>query len=933
MESQPSLETVYSAVHTLYQNPDKSEKEKASQWLQQLQKSIFAWKIADEMLLHQNELGLEAVYFSAQTMKQKVQNAFFELPSESHASLRDSLIEHLSRTNESSGRTVMTQLALALADLALQMSAWEKPIVHIIEQLSHKGSILALLEVLTVLPEEVNVLKLGKNRRQEFEEELKSASAIVLEFLKTCQANSGDNVTLQTRVLKCYTSWLNANAISLSDITNDVVIVSAFQVLSNHQSSGTLHDAATDCISALLPIIEFNNNFDAVNLNVFTCILSLEEQFHLSVAHEEQEKCMNYCKLFTELAESLLDRIVRESILDQLSFSIKALDLVLICVGHHDYEVASITFRLWYRLSEILYAKNDESLTLKFKPHVERLIGALCKHCQIEPDLEGLLEEDHDFYDFRLKVSELVKDVVFIVGSSTCFRHMFNSLQENNVMWEQTEAALYIMQSVAKNVLPEENDVVPKVVEAILHLPPNTHIAVRYTSLLLLGELCEWIDKHPHTLETILNFLLHCLQQPGLASVTANALQSISTACCTHMVAHFNGLLQIIRCLDTLTITNDAAIGLLKGVAIIVSDMPPDQISGALKELCLVQVKPLCELIEKQTKPEKNKKSDPVLWLDRLAAIFKHTSPRTMSEPPPCQGVITELWPVLSRTCDTYQEDARIMEHACRCLRYAIRCVGKDFTHLLEPLVKQMVVLYSKHPHSSFLYLGSILVDEYATTHCVAGLLDMVQAFLPPTYNLLQQEDGLKNHPDTVDDLFRLSTRFLQRAPMAFLTSNFISSVMQCGILSTHLDHRDANSTVMKFFYDLIHNNRVLSEKDSKKKAMSEEEFEMRHRLMKDIISKHGQVLVSNLLHACVFSLHTYMMGDVADVLYELMAVDRQVSNQWLQDAISQLPKNTPAGMNAATSEQLVAFHTQVTQSESVSQVCQALKELSRLYR
>lgn len=46
----------------------------------------------------------------------------------------------------------------------------------------------------------------------------------------------------------------------------------------------------------------------------------------------------------------------------------------------------------------------------------------------------------------------------------------------------------------------EENDVVPKVVEAILNLPENTHIAVRYTSILLLGELCEWIDRHPQSL-------------------------------------------------------------------------------------------------------------------------------------------------------------------------------------------------------------------------------------------------------------------------------------------------------------------------------------------------------------------------------------------------------------------------------------------------
>jgi hypothetical protein len=46
----------------------------------------------------------------------------------------------------------------------------------------------------------------------------------------------------------------------------------------------------------------------------------------------------------------------------------------------------------------------------------------------------------------------------------------------------------------------EENDVVPKVVEAILSLPENTHMAVRHTSVLLLGELCEWIERHPQSL-------------------------------------------------------------------------------------------------------------------------------------------------------------------------------------------------------------------------------------------------------------------------------------------------------------------------------------------------------------------------------------------------------------------------------------------------
>lgn len=34
---------------------------------------------------------------------------------------------------------------------------------------------------------------------------------------------------------------------------------------------------------------------------------------------------------------------------------------------------------------------------------------------------EGIPDENDDFGEFRLRVSELIKDVVFVVGSSQCF--------------------------------------------------------------------------------------------------------------------------------------------------------------------------------------------------------------------------------------------------------------------------------------------------------------------------------------------------------------------------------------------------------------------------------------------------------------------------------------------------------------------------------
>ena len=121
------------------------------------------------------------------------------------------------------------------------------------------------------------------------------------------------------------------------------------------------------------------------------------------------------------------------------------------------------------------------------------------------------MEEREDFTEFRVRVSELIKDCVFIVGSSNVFRQMYQQLQSTN-QWEQLEAALYVMAAVGRNVLPDENTIVPSVLQQVLTLPPSIHIAVRHSATKLVGELCEWIEKHPETLQATLNYLLQCLQ-------------------------------------------------------------------------------------------------------------------------------------------------------------------------------------------------------------------------------------------------------------------------------------------------------------------------------------------------------------------------------------------------------------------------------------
>lgn len=906
-------------------------------------------------------------------MRNKIQNSFHELPAESHDSLRDALLIHISQITPQTNKVIVTHLCLALTDLAMLMASWESPVLDLIEKFSGRPDLLAaLLEILKYLPEEVNsrYLRLGANRRDEIVKGLEAHSNTVHEFLCQCVTNAltaqqalisngtadrsalpYDPEHIQTMAIKCFTSWVSVSAIQVTDISDNVIVSQVFARLSRDplQESSKMHDIATDCLTILLQWVEMCPGNQLLEMQLFTCVMELEKAFQAASAYENMDATMNYCRIFTHTAEAFLERIISVECEAAPHYALKTFDLILKCIACYDYEVARITFHLWYRVSEELYrgaGRDSPALTAQFKPYIEQLITELTRHSQMDADHEGLLAEHDDLFvsektkiltnaanydrllyilfyhcilqDFRKKVSELINDVVFIVESIKCFQQMFNTLHDPHVTWEGTEAALFVMANVAKNIKPDENDVVPKVVEAILNLPETTHIAVRYVSVFLLGELCDWIQQHPESLQAVLNFLLHALQQKsGLAGAAANALLSICTSCGEQMTCHISGLMQIVGSLDSFEINNDSAIGLLKGVTIIVTRLPHAQLTAAAKEMIGVQTQPLLHLLAADdevvavspvaTKAEVKTRKDPTFWLDRLAAILRHTNPKVRDgEQHPIVPVLEELWPVLSRTFMKFAADLRVMERTCRCVRYAIRCVGRQAAVILEPLVKQIVHIYvHMYQHPCFLYLGSILVDEFAGVSdggaCTQGLIEMLGSFIQPTFRMLEKENGLRDHPDTVDDFFRLCARYLQRAPAEFLQSACVNPILQCAMLAAMLEHRDANCSVMKYLENLLALGR------------SEEQRPEVRRLVCGVVEANVDALMSNLLSASVFHLQTYMLPDVADVLLGLKLLDTVRFLQSLKVALDALPKKNSNGHVTVTQAQLNNFHDALT--------------------
>jgi len=134
----------------------------------------------------------------------------------------------------------------------------------------------------------------------------------------------------------------------------------------------------------------------SVEAQIFGAVCMLETPYHLSVAHEDTDKTINYCRIFTSLCDAFFYDLLADP--QKPHYCLKGLDLVLLCVGHFDYEVAEITFHLWYKLSEDLFQRNEDKLTALFRPHIERLISALFRHSQMESDHDGLIEENNNFF-------------------------------------------------------------------------------------------------------------------------------------------------------------------------------------------------------------------------------------------------------------------------------------------------------------------------------------------------------------------------------------------------------------------------------------------------------------------------------------------------------------------------------------------------------
>jgi len=918
----PSLETVCTAIDTLFHNQQVEGKDEASKWLDQFQHSVHAWEVADTLLRANRDP--ESTYFAAQTMKSKIQLQFAELPIQNHLHLRDSLITHLTQYSLAS-HAVITQLCLAVADLAVQSPQWTNPVIELIQKFSTKlENFSILLEILMMIPEELGreSLRIGANRKAQVYENLQVSSEHVYNLLGSCYDKCPKDERTQCKLYQCFGSWTTIGCFPPEQVAQCSLLQLAFQALMSDSTSITLHEAITDCLVNIIytagdvqhqmPLLEACFKFVSTNI----------PQAYASAMKEDNiDRSINYARILTELGESLLESMVYSP--GQGAGSLGTLDLVLSCVQHPSHEVAEITFNFWYRFSELIEQTNQSETLDIFRPYVEKLIAELCRLTELDESHEGIVEKNDDFQSFRLRVLDVIQDIGYIVGSVRLFEKIYTTLTQSKPTWTKLEASLFIMNPIAK-YMNRDDMVAGQVYQLMLHFPPNIHVAVRHTAMVLAGDLAHWIAHHEEYIDHVFQFLLNGFQTKELAEIAAISVAKFCKHSCHNMQRMFPVLLQVSKAVDSIPgLEGEAVIELLSGSAEVLSHLPTSEVTEGLMHLCEPLVQPLSQITDQGST------ADPVKYLDRLACVFRNVRVNVAeTEEHPCKKVIEQLWGLFKKIAEKYKADDRIMERHFRCVRFSIRCLGKDFAPLMQPLVELMVGIYLQHHHSCFLYLGSILVDEYGSNRAVEEpLLMMLKTFTQPTFTMLGREHGLMKHPDTVDDFFRLCIRFLQKATLRFLQNDSVNSIIQLAVAASLLDHREANMSVMKFYVELI---KCVQLEPSHKDYS---EMSQRGQIVQTLLMKYGQDIVTGLVNATAGGIQPYMLPEVADVFWELLTIARPNAATWFQNALGKLPSHSATGAVNATPEQIQQFYTRVTEASNIKVLWREFREFTRYFK
>ncbi|KAL2961475.1 hypothetical protein AAZX31_17G092200 [Glycine max] len=821
--------TVKEALNALYHHPDDAVRMQADRYLQDFQRTLDAWQVADN-LLHDPSSNLETLIFCSQTLRSKVQRDFEELPSTAFRPLRDSLNTLLKKFHKGPPK-VRTQISIAVAALAVHVPAEDWGDGGIVKWLrdemdSHPEYIPGFLELLTVLPEEVLNYKIAARpeRRRQFEKELTSQMEIALNILTACLSIS----ELKEQVLEAFASWLRLkHGIPGSVLSSHPLVLTALSSL----NSELLSEASVNVISELIHYTTAGN-IDGVSANmpliqvIVPQVMNLKVQLGDSTKDEEDVKAI--ARLFADMGDSYVELIATGS--DESMLIVHAL---LEVASHPEYDIASMTFNFWHSLqlnltkreSYISYGneacieaeRNRRLQCMVSSSHVCYLkISFVIFRVQYPEDYQDLSYEDlKEFKQTKYAVADVLTDASSVLGGDATLKILYMKLLEavsghgNNEHkeWCPAEAALFCIRAISNYVSVVEAEVMPQIMALLPKLPHQPQLL--QTVCLTIGAYSKWLDSAScglSVLPSVLDILMNGMgTSEECAAAAALAFRHICDDCRKKLCGCLEGLFHIynktVNGEDSFKVPAEDSLHLVEALSMVVTELPPDDAKRALEALCIPVITPLQEAINQGPESLSKRPSRQLtVHIDRFAYIF-----RFVNHPQVVADAIQRLWPIFKAIFDIRAWDMRTMESLCRACKYAVRTSGRFMGLTIGAMLEEIQSLYRQHHQPCFLYLSSEVIKIFGSDpSCADYLKNLIEALFQHTTRLLTNIQEFTARPDIADDCFLLASRCIRYCPQLFIPSSVFPSLVDCSMIGITVQHREASNSILHFLADIF---------------------------------------------------------------------------------------------------------------------------------
>ncbi|KAE8668023.1 germin-like protein subfamily T member 2-like [Hibiscus syriacus] len=857
MQGMELQNTVKEALNALYHHPDDAVRMQADRWLQDFQRTIDAWQVADN-LLHDATSNPETLIFCSQTLRSKVQRDFEELPSEAFFQLRNSLNNLLKKFHKGPP-IVRTQISIAVAALAVHVPAkdWgDGGIVNWLrdEMNSHPEFVPGFLELLTVLPEEAFNYKIAARpeRRRHFEKELAAQMEIALNILTACLNIS----ELKEQVLEAFSSWLRLkHGIPGSVLATHPLVLTALSSL----NSDILSEASVNVVSELIHYTASKSS-GGVSVQgpliqvIVPHVMNLQAQLRDSSKDEEDVKAI--ARLFADMGDSYVELIATGS-----SEAMMIVNALLEVASHPEYDIASMTFNFWHSLQlRVQYPQAYQDLSY---------------------------EDLKEFKHTRYAVADVLTDAASVLGGDATLQILYMKLLEavsccgnEQSEWRPAEAALFCIRAISSYVSVVETNVMPQVMDLLPKLPHQPQLL--QTVCLIIGAFSKWLDAAPSgfsKLPLVIDILMSGMRtSEDSAAAAALAFRHICDDCRKKLSTYCKELFHIyytaVNGEGSFKGSAEDSLHLVEALSMVITELPPEPAKAALEELCASVITPLQAVINQGPEVlEKKHARELTVHIDRFAYIFRY-----VNHPEAVADSVHRLWPIFKAIFDLRAWDMRTMESLCRTCKYAVRTSGRFMGTTIGAMLEEIQGLYQQHHQPCFLYLSSEVIKIFGSDpSCASYLKNMIEVLFKHTASLLTSIKEFTTRPDIADDCFLLASRCIRYCPQLFIPSAVFPALIDCAMIGITVQHREASNSVLTFLSDIF---------DLAKSSKGQQYLSIRDSL----IIPRGATITRILVAALTGALPNSRLETVA---YALLALTRAYGMQaleWARESVSLIP-------------------------------------------